>query len=157
MSGLTFGMRRSNMRGVIEQVWDNESRNGQQYLNVQIDGERYSVWDTKYFNMLAPGATIDYEIKQSGKFRNLTDVTPVESGNNGELPPYQPNHKDRQIARMSCLKSASEILAPVQLEPETKKKKVIETARFFERYVFEEDFELNNGQNQVGQRAGNSK
>ncbi len=26
------------MRGTIEQVWENESRNGQQYLTVQIDG-----------------------------------------------------------------------------------------------------------------------
>jgi hypothetical protein len=143
------------MRGIIDQVWENDSRNGQKYLTVEIGGERYSVWDSKYFDILAPGATIDYEIKQSGKFRNLTDVTPV--GDNHELPPYQPNHKDRQIARMSCLKSASEILAPVQLEPEAKKKKVIDTARFFERYVFEEDFDAGQEQTQGGNRAGNSK
>lgn len=145
------------MRGVIEQVWDNESRNGQQYRTVQIDGERYAVWDNKYFDMLQEGAAIDYELKQSGKFTHLTDIAPVDNGGNGEFPPYQPNHKDRQIARMSCLKSASEILAPVQLEPEAKKRKVIDTARFFERYVFEEDFEPNHEQDQGGNRAGNSK
>ncbi len=145
------------MRGMIEQIWENESRNGQKYVTVQIAGERYSSWDSKCFDLLQEGAEIDYEFKQSGNFRNLTDIKPVESGNNGELPPYQPNHKDRQIARMSCLKSASEILAPVQLEPEAKKQKVIDTARFFERYVFAEDFNGGQEQNQGGNRANNSR
>jgi len=126
------------MRGTIEQVWENESRNGQRYLTVQVNGERYSIWDSKYFDAIGEGATIDYEFKQSGNFRHMTDIEPVDGNGNG-FPPYQPNHKDRQIARMSCLKSASEILSPVQLDPDTKKELTIETARFFERYVFEGD------------------
>jgi len=144
------------MRGVIDQVWENESRNGQKYLTVEMDGERYSVWDTKYFDMLQPGATIDYESRQSGNFRHLTDIEPVDGNGNG-FPPYQPNHKDRQITRMSCLKSASEIMAPVQLDPDTKREMVIDTARYFERYVFEGDPGTIPEQNQGGQRAGNSR
>jgi len=31
------------MKGIIEQVSENESKSGPQYLTVQIDGERYSV------------------------------------------------------------------------------------------------------------------
>ena len=38
------------MKGIIEQIWENESKNGQPYLTVQIDGERYSVWDDKHFD-----------------------------------------------------------------------------------------------------------
>lgn len=144
------------MRGVIDQVWENESRNGQKYLTVQMtDGERYSVWDDKYFDVLAPGTTIDYETKQSGNFKHLTDVEQVN--NNNEFPPYQPNHKDRQITRMSCLKSASEIMASVQLDPDTKREMVIDTARYFERYVFEGDPGTLPEQNNGGQSAGNSK
>jgi len=142
------------MRGIIDQVWENESRNGQKYLTVQIDGERYSVWDTDYFDTLAPGATIDYETKQSGNFKHLTDIQQVDSH---ELPPYQPNNKDRQITRMSCLKSASEIMAPVQLDPNTKREKVIETARYFERYVFEGDPGTLPEENSGGQHPGNSR
>ncbi len=147
-------MRRYYMRGIIDQVWENESRNGQKYLTVQIEGERYSVWDTEYFDILAPGATIDYDVRQSGNFRHLTDIEQVD---NHELPPYQPNNKEKQIARMSCLKSASEILAPVQLDPDSKREMVIDTARYFERYVFEGDPGTLSEQNHGGQRAGNSR
>ena len=128
------------MRGVIERVWENESRSGQKYLTVQVGSERYSVWDDKYFDMLQEGVTIDYDFRQSGNFKNMTDIEPADGNGNANgngLPRYQPNGKDRQIARMSCLKSASEILAPVQLDPDAKKDLTIETARFFERYVFE--------------------
>ena len=126
------------MRGMIEQVWENESRKGQKYLTVQVGGERYSVWDDKYFSVLQEGATIDYDFRQSGNFKNMTDIEPANGNSNANgLPRYQTNGKDRQIARMSCLKSASEILAPVQLDPDAKKDLTIETARFFERYVFE--------------------
>ena len=142
------------MRGIIDQIWENESRNGQKYLTVQIEGERYSVWDTDYFDVLAPGATINYDVRQSGNFKHLTDIEQVE---NQQVPPYRPNSKDRQITRMSCLKSASEIMAPVQLEPNTKREKVIETARYFERYVFEGDPGTLPEQDQGGQSAGNSR
>lgn len=68
------------MKGTIEQIWENESKNGQQYLTVQIDGERYSVWDTKYFDQLHEGAEIEYQFRQSGNFRNITEVSnPAQS------------------------------------------------------------------------------
>lgn len=137
------------MRGTIEQVWENESKKGQKYLTVQVGGERYSVWDDKYFGTLQEGVTIDYDFRQSGNFKNMTDIEPVDGNGNG-LPQYQPNGKDRQIARMSCLKSASEILAPVQLEPDSKRELTIETARFFERYVFEGEPENPAQQNSGG-------
>ena len=91
------------MRGTIENVWENESRNGQKYLTVQIDGERYSVWDDKHFDRLQQGAEIDYEFRQSGNFRNITEVRdPTEAS---ETPTYQ-NSRDRQITRLSCLARA---------------------------------------------------
>lgn len=124
------------MRGIIENVWENESKNGQQYVTVQIGGERYSVWDKKYFDQLQEGIEIDYEVRESGNFKNLNDIRPVERPN--QTGNYT-NHKDKQITRLSCLKSASEILALAHLDIDIKRDMVIDTARYFERYVLEED------------------
>jgi hypothetical protein len=140
------------MRGTIEQVWENESKKGQKYFNVQIGGERYSVWDEKYFSRLQQGAEVEYDVRQSGRFRHLTEVKPVDGNGNGNghgngngqanggsEEGYRFNGKDTQIARMSCLKSASEIVAPHQADPVTKRTLVVDAARYFERYVFGED------------------
>jgi len=124
------------MKGTVEQVWENESRTGQKYLTVQIDGERYSVWDQKYFDQLREGVEIEYEFRQSGNFKNITEVR--DRAHKDEPPAYQ-NHRDRQITRLSCLKSAAEILAPAQLDPQIKRDLVIDTAKVFERYVSDND------------------
>ena len=114
------------MRGTIEQIWDNETSNGKPYRTVQISGQRYNIWDNKYFDMLQKGEDIEYDFRQSGNYRHITEMR--ISGGNGPGS-YRNNHpnsnskggnsghnnKDRQIARMSCLKSASEILAPVSV------------------------------------------
>jgi hypothetical protein len=127
------------VKGIIDSVWENESRNGKKYLTVEIGGERYSVWDTKYFDVLQEGAEISYDFRQSGEFKNLTDVAPVQEQQHA---PVYNNTKDRSITRLSCLRSASEILAPVHMDTEDKKELVIDTARYFERYVTEEDAEI---------------
>jgi hypothetical protein len=151
-------MRRYSMRGTIDHVWENETKGGQKYLTVQMNGERYSVWDSKYFDTIREGASVNYDLKQSGNFTHLIDIEPVNGNGNGNgAPPYQPNNKDRQIARMSCLKSASEILAPVQLDPDKKKQLTIDTARFFERYVFEDGIDDQPANGQGGNRGGRSK
>jgi len=142
------------MKGIVEEIWENESKNGQKYLTVQIGGERYSVWDTKYFDQLRVGGEIECDVKQSGNFRHLTDI---KAADEQQAPHYQPNNRDRQITRMSCLKSASEILAPAHLDIDSKRDLVVETARFFERYVLEDDLGKLPEQEQGERNAGNSK
>lgn len=127
------------MRGVIEEIWENEARNGQKYLTVQIDGERYSLWDTKCFDQVQEGLEIEYDVRQSGNFKHLTDITPVKEEKEQERPAYRPNGRDVQITKLSCLKSASEIVAPVHMDIDSKQEMVIELAKRFERYVFEDD------------------
>ena len=139
------------MRGIIEQVWENESKNGKEYLTVQIGGERYSIWDKKYFDQLHEGMEIEYDVKESGNFRHLNDIKPVQEN---RPPVYHPNGKDRQIARLSCLKSASEILAPAHIDVNDKRDMVVDTARFFERYVFEDDVGSATGKDEVGHDEG---
>ena len=58
---------------------------------------------------------------------------------------------------MSCLKSASEIMAPVQLDPDAKKQKVIDTAKLFERYVFDDDLDDMPPDQHGGNNAGNGR
>ena len=128
------------MKGTIEQVFENESKNGQRYMTVQIGGERYSVWDQKYFDHMQQGAEIEYDFRQSGNFRNITQVSaPSAEPDNGNGTPTYHNGRDRQITRLSCLKSAAEIISPAQLTPDVKRDLVIDTARVFERYVAEND------------------
>jgi len=127
------------MKGIIEQIWENESKNGQQYLTVQIDGERYSVWDDKHFDQLQEGTEIEYEFRQSGNFKNITEVSNPAQSEQNDGPPMYHNDRDRQITRLSCLKSAAQILAPAQVDPDAKRDLVIDTARVFERYVGEND------------------
>ena len=126
------------MRGIIEQVWHNESKNGQQYVTVQIEGERYSVWDNKYFDQLQEGADIEYDFRQSGNFKNITEIQGPAQTEPGPGPLYS-NGRDRQITRLSCLKSAARILGPAPIDPDAKRDLVIDTARVFERYVSEDD------------------
>jgi len=142
------------MKGNIEQVWDNETKNGQKYRTVQVGGKRYNVWDAKYFDHLQVGAGVDFEFKQSGNFKHITDLKPAETPQHA--PSYHPNNKDRQITRMSCLKSASEILAPIHLDLDSKRELVIETAKYFERYLTEDDIGALPPQQQGEKRAGNS-
>jgi len=127
------------MKGTVEQVWENESKGGQKYLTVQIGGERYSIWDKKYFDLFQEGTQVEYEFRQSGNFRNITDAHGSNGpSGDGDTPAYH-NDRDRQITRLSCLKSAAEILAPAQMDPDAKRELVIDTARVFERYVGEND------------------
>jgi hypothetical protein len=152
------------MRGTIEQVWENEGKKGQKYLTVEIGGERYNVWDDKYFASIRPGASIEYEFRKSGNFRHITGLSPIDNHPPGPQPteshhPPAPdvNYKDRQITRLSCLKSASEILAPVQIDVGAKRELVIETARYFERYVRDNDVGSLDQNKQGGSRAGNGQ
>ena len=150
------------MKGTIEQVWENETRGGKKYHTIQVDGERYNVWDDKYASFLQQGEGIEYDFRQSGDYKHITDMKLSGNGQepNNQNNSYRPNNgphngKDRQIARMSCLKSASEIMAPVQLEPDAKRNKVIDTAKYFERYVFEGDPGTLPDDNDIDQQAPN--
>jgi hypothetical protein len=119
------------MKGQIEKIWDNESRNGQRYLGLSIDGQRYTLWDEKYFGRLEEGDVIDFEWKKSGKFKNITKINLDEDDGFME-------RRQASIIRMSCLKSASELIADSEIEPGKRADLAIEFARKFEDYVSED-------------------
>ena len=130
------------MRGKIEGLQLNTLGDGRQYMTVQIEGQKYSLWDNKYFEQLQEGMEISYKWKESGNFKNLTevDLNPALNLNSHSNPGNNNNHqydRDRHIARLACLKSASKLLASTQIEPEKKKELAIEYAsEFVNRFVY---------------------
>ena len=126
------------MKGRIEQISEGESKAGQKYLSVTIDGQRYIVWDEKYFDLLQEGALVDYKWKQSGSsnFRKITEIEVLEDESNREEFEAARN---RKITRMGCLKYSATLLQNLDIDPDEKVDKAIEVARKFENYVHEDE------------------
>lgn len=123
------------MRGKIENLEMHNLKDGRKYLSLSIDGETYSLWDEKYMSGLEEGMPVRYEWRKSGKFKNITKIEPHQGYKN-------PNkEKNDQIIRMSCLRSASEILANAHMGPIEKGKLAIDIARMYEDYVFDSLYE----------------
>jgi hypothetical protein len=119
------------MKGIIEKIWENKDKKGEKYWVIAIDGQRYSVWDENLMKNLSEGDLIEFLWKKSGRFRNITKIE--------KLPEKQAlalqEEKSKQIIRMSCIRSAAEILARVEIDPEEKVNKVIKIAKQFEDHV----------------------
>jgi len=114
------------MEGKIEKIWENE-KNGKRYWVLEIGGEKYSVWDEKYVDGLSEGSVVDYNWRQSGNFRKITDLRKLD---------VQPlNSKNEQIVRMSCLRTAGEIISGERLDLRLKIERVLDTSKIFEKYV----------------------
>lgn len=126
-------------RGKIEHIWENELQDGRMYLSLIIDGEKYSLWDKKYFDKLKEGQIINFDFKKSGDYNNITeiDIDPfidlAEEQKRKSNP--HPNQKDLQIIKMSSLKSASYIVKDVPLDIEKKVDLTLDVARQFEKYM----------------------
>lgn len=121
------------MQGKVEKIWENETKDNKKYHVLEIGGEKYSVWEPTLLEGLSEGCTVDYDWKQSGNFRKITDLKKIAANPNLDCTPR--DRKSMEIVRMSCLKSASEILHGLYIDPDMKTKKAMEIAREFEKYV----------------------
>ena len=120
-----------HMLGRIEKVWQNEAQNKQPYLVLEIDGQRYSLWDENWIDKLQEGDIVEYDWKKAGKFRNITSIEQV----NASAASSGSKEKDQHILRMSCLKSASTIFSGLDAEPKKKVRLTVAAARHFEKYI----------------------
>ena len=130
------------MKGVVEEISRETSKKGDNYLRVKVGGEKYSVWDEKYFDLFHEGDTIEFEYKESGQWKNIVDLTVPGSGNEelSEREQYL-RTRDRQIARMSCVKSVAYVLANLDSDAESKGAETLSLAKIFEKYVYEDDLD----------------
>ena len=119
------------MLGRIDQLWDNKTDKGQPYQVLAIGDDRYSFWDKKQFGKFRKGDTVEFDWKQAGEYKNITTIELSEADNNYN----NSNGKDKRMAKMSCLKSASRILGPMDIEPNKKIRATVSVAKYFERYI----------------------
>ena len=122
------------MKGRIEGIEEKQAKNGRTYLLLSIDGQNYSLWDGKLFETVREGDLVEYKWKQSGDYRNITEIAPADEPSGNGQPV-----REVQILKMSCLKSASAILANLGCEPDERVALTIEAARRFEKYVTGDD------------------
>ena len=128
------------MKGIIDRVFENRTREGKRYWVLSIGGENYSVWDKKYMNGLTEGCEIDFDWTQSGDFKKMTDLKKIH------LEPIldrreEAERRNTQILRLSCIKSATSLISDLDLTPAEKGEITLEIARGFEKYVKETDEE----------------
>ena len=157
------------MKGEIEKIWKNETADGRRYNVLQIGGERYSLWEEDYLDKLQEGQALEFDFRNSGDFKNIskiyeptneTDKAPISEGPvaTGKPPEYVATDasgglagnggnggnggkgaRSRQIVRMSCLRSASQILGGSRIPAGERAEKTIEIAKKFEKYIDDKD------------------
>jgi len=118
------------MRGIIDKVWASQAKDGTPYRVLVIGGEKYSLWDTKYFNHATEGAEVEYDVKESGEFRNITRL-----GSANAIEPDIPTGRDLRIMRTSALKCATEIAAGYRSNYDETVERTLELANRFEKYI----------------------
>ena len=97
------------MKGEVEKKWKNETTDGRKYEVFQINRERYSLWDEDYLDRINEGQSLEFDFKESGEFKNITEI--YGPSRNKEKEPGYEDRKNSQIVRMSSLRSASKILS----------------------------------------------
>jgi len=135
------------MKGIIDKIWENKTKEGKRYWVLNIGGENYSVWDKRHMEGLQEGIAVDYDWSQSGDFRKVTGIRKLDA------PPYldpedRIDGRSQQIVRMSCIKSAAALVSSAEADPDEKGEITIGIARKFEKYVVEGNGEEKEGSNQ---------
>jgi len=125
------------MKGEVEKVWKNETQDGRKYEVLQINGERYSIWEEDYLDRIQEGQTLEFDFKESGDFKNITRIyEKPETGPEEKRNEYE--DRNRKIIRMSCLRSASRVLTGSRIPSQERAEKTIEIAKRFEKYIDED-------------------
>ena len=122
------------MKGEVEKVWKNETQDGRRYEVLQINGDRYSLWEEDYLDRVQEGQSLEFDFRESGEFKNITKIyEKPESGSEEKRNEY--DGRNRKIVRMSCLRSASKVLTGSRIPSQERAEKTIEIAKKFEKYV----------------------
>lgn len=138
------------MKGTIDTVQVKVAKNGNRFVSLSIEGCRYAIWDPGLAERYRPGDIVEYKFEQKGRFADLTyinllerpETPPAKSEQRDQddldlFVPYE-EKKDRQIARMSCLKSAATLVsnyASMESDLDTLIKYAIDVSKTFEKYV----------------------
>jgi len=128
------------MKGEVEKIWKNETADGRKYEVFQIEGERYSLWDEDYLDRIQEGQSLEFDFKESGDFKNITEI--YEPSKNEEKEPGYGDQKLKKTIRMSSLKSASRVLTGSKIPYQNRAEKAIEIAKKFEKYIDDDGLDV---------------
>lgn len=124
------------MRGTIDKVWENETKEGKPWRRLQIDDESYSLWEKKLFGVAQEGARVEFAFREKGDFKTITELAVAQVSD-----PYQEQGNGRgsdkqiQISRLSLLKTAVELLKDEGPADDRILNAVIRIAMRMEEYV----------------------
>jgi len=138
------------MKGKISKIWINKLDDGRTYATLLINGRKYTSWEQDHYQNLKKGDVVEYEFRQAGNFKNIKSIALTDSKNEptGDIYSqyFEENGldleliKNREIVRMSCLKSALYATQTLtELDIDERAETAIEMAKKFEQYIT--DFE----------------
>ncbi len=128
------------MFGFIESIRGNGAGGDGASWTLRISGRDYVIANGDVVRQLQPGDAVQFFYLQEGERCKILRLSKVP--NRGPASSPWPRHDDergKRISRMSCLKTAAQILDSKRLEPTRKAELVVEIARLLERYVLGED------------------
>ncbi len=130
------------IEGTVESVLARQSAHGDIFKVVRVDGEGYFDWDGK---VAKTGVKEGDEVKlrvSDGDFPRIRSIhrNGVAKPNGQNQPVHKPNGKDDQIVRMSCLRTAAQVLGDLDEPLEARREKVLAMADEMAKWV-------NNGSN----------
>ncbi len=132
----------ARVTGTVDKIWTNTTKAGKRYNVLEIDGVRYSLWDGEYFDKIKEGQELEFEYKETGNFKNITQIydgTEAEpgDGNGSALDDGNGFNGDRidRMVKMSCIKSASNLFSGSKIPFDERAEKTIELAQKFEKYI----------------------
>ncbi|MEE9389752.1 MAG: hypothetical protein V3U91_00765 [Candidatus Aminicenantaceae bacterium] len=128
------------MKGEVEKLWKNETEDGRKYEVFQIGGERYSLWEEDYLDRIQEGQTLEFDFKESGEFKNITEI--YEQPGEVEKEPEYGNQRLKKTIRMSSLKSASRVLIGSRIPYQNRADRAIEIAKKFEKYIDDDGLDV---------------
>ena len=116
-------------RGTIERIWHNRRTDGSEYWVIKIDGKTYGTFDPEHVSYIQEGDTVEFSFSQSGKYRNLIAIKPLNST-------FSPVSEEvfRNV-RTHCIIAASLLLVNAPQQPEQKAYLALEIAQKLEKYA----------------------
>ena len=125
------------MLGILEQVEEKRSQRGETYWALILSGRRYTVWSPELVQGLQRGDQVEFTYTQSGQYRKLLELRKASPQNLNRWFQHH-NERGQRIARMSCLKTAAQIIEGKRLNSTKKAELVLHVARIFEKHVLGE-------------------
>jgi len=126
-----------HIEGQIERIIEKQAAQGGTFRVVRIDGDGYFDWNGHVAEAgVKEGDTVKLRVSDD-QYPKVQGIEKLGDGGH-EIAPQnngKTNGRDLPIARMSCLRSAAELLADLDEPPEKRQSKVIAMAAEMEKWV----------------------